>query len=226
MPDIFDELNEDLRAERARAILKRYGGVGVAALVLVLAGVGGWQGWEWRQRQQAAAAAGPYLAAMHEADVLPGGPSAQATADADAFAKVAAAAPEGYRTLARLREAALRWDGGDNSGALALWDQVGADANADPLLRDLGTLLWAQHSVDQGNPADITARTAKLEASGSAWRPLAQEVDAVVALRQDDKEKAERILRLLVADPLAAEGLRGRASALLTLLGAPAEARG
>ena len=226
MPDIFDELNEDLRAERARALMKRYGGLGVAALVLVLACVGGWQGWEWRQRQQAAAAAGPYLAAMHEADALPGGPSAQATADAEAFAKVAATAPEGYRTLARLREAALRWDSGDSTGALALWDQLGADTNADPVLRDLGSLLWAQHSVDQGNPADITARTAKLEAAGSPWRPLAQEVDALVALRQDDKEKAARTLRLLVADPLAAEGLRGRASALLTLLGAPAEARG
>ena len=226
MPDIFDELNEDLRAERARMMLKRYGTAGAALLVLVLAGVGGWQGWQYVQGQKSQAAAGPFLDAMRTADALPPGPNPAAGPDADLFAKVAASAPEGYRTLARLREAALRWTAGDTTAALAIWDQIGADPAADPLLRDLGNLLWAQHSVDLGAPADIAARTAKLESAGSIWRPLAQEVDALVALKMDDKEKATRLLREVAGDPLAADGLRGRAGAMLTLLGARPEARG
>ena len=226
MADIFDELNEDLRAERARALGKRYGLLGAVVLLLVLAGVGGWEGWKWHQRQLAEAAAIPFMDAMREAATLPPGNTPARLPIADAFGKVAATAPAGYRTLAQLREAAMRWDAGDTTAALALWDAVSQDTSADPQLRDLGSLLWAQHSVDAGDPAAITARTAKLEVAGNPWRPLAQEVDALVALRADDKEKATRLLRAVMTDPMAADGLRGRASGLLTLLGVPPEARG
>jgi hypothetical protein len=188
VPDIFDELNEDLRAERARAMAKRYGLLGGIVLLLIVAGVGGWQGWMWHQRQLAAAAAAPFMDAMRMADAL--------------------------------------WDAGDTKAAFGLWEAVSADDAADPQLRELASLLWAQHAVDKGDPAAITARTSKLEATGNPWRPLAEEVDALVALRQNDKDKAGRLLRMVLGDPGAAEGLRGRANGLLTLLGIPAEARG
>ncbi len=218
--DIFDELSEDIRAERARALARRYGIVAGAAALLLVAGVGAWQGWEWRQGKQAEAAAAPYLDAMRAADALPPGPSPQRAPDADAFAKLASTAPAGYQSLALLREAALRWDSDAPDAAFALWTRLAADESADKLLRDLATLLWAQHSVDAGDPAAIAAHTAKLEAAGNPWRPLALEVDALLALRQDDKPKAESLLRVLSVDALAPDGLRGRATALLTLLGA------
>ncbi len=222
MADIFDELNEDMRAERARALARRYGVLGGVALVVILAGVGGWQGWEWWQRSRSQTLAGPYLAASGV--LSPVAASAQPT-DPEAFAKIAEDGPAGYRTLARLQEAALRWNGGDTAAALALWARLSDDGD-DVLLRDLASLLWAQHSVDAGDPAAVAARTAKLEAQANPWRPLAQEVDAMLALRQDDKDKATRLLRGLLTDPLAADGLRRRAGELLTILGAPAEARG
>ena len=222
MADIFDELNEDLRAERARALARRYGAAAAGVLVLVLIGVGGWQGWKWQKSREAEAVSGPYLTASGVLE--PGAQRGRAT-DPEAFAKIASAAPDGYRTLAELQEAALRWTAGDSAKALALWDKVGADGDS-PMLRDLGNLLWAQHSVDQGDPAAIGARTAKLQTQSNPWRPLAQEVDAMVAIRQDDKDKATRLLRNLVADPAAADGLRRRASELLVVLGAPPEARG
>ena len=157
---------------------------------------------------------------MQQADALPAGNSPARLPAADAFGKIAATAPAGYRTLARLREAALQWDAGDTASALATWDAVGTDEAVDPQLRDVAALLWAQHSVDKGDPAAIAARTSKLEAPANPWRALAEEVDALVALRQGDKDKATRLLRTVMGDPSAAEGLRGRANALLTLLGA------
>ncbi len=224
--DIFDELNEDIRAERARAAAARYGVLGAVLLVLVVGGVGGWKGWEWWRDRQAQAVALPYSEAMRAADLLPAGPDPARLADADAFARIAATAPAGYRTLARLREAGLRWDAGDEPAALALWDKVSADGEADMLLRDLGNLLWAQHSVDAGDPAAIGARTAKLEASGNPWRALALEADAELAIRQDDKSRAATLLRVVIGDPLATDGLRSQAGGLLGLLGAGSDARG
>ena len=201
---------------------QRYGVFGGVILLVVLAGVGGWQGWEWWQGRRSQALAGPYLAATGV--LAPGAAPPQAT-DPEAFAKIAQEAPSGYRTLAQLHEAALRWSAGDTASALALWDQVSTGGD-DVLLRDLGSLLWAQHSVDQGDPAAIAARTTKLETQANPWRPLAQEVDAMVAMRQDDKDKATRLLRGLLTDPMAADGLRRRAGELLVILGAPDGARG
>jgi hypothetical protein len=217
--DIFDEMKEDLRNERMRRLSIRYGGVAIVVVILVLAGVGVWQGRRWYQARAEAAAAGPYLAAMHDADALPPGPSPERVKIADAFAKVAASSPEGYRTLARLREAALRSDAGDTKAALALWDQVASDTSASQRLRDLASLLWAQHQIDQGDPAAIKARLKPLEAATNPWRPLAQEAEALLALRQGDKAGALRTLHALIIDPTAPDGVRGRANGLLTLLG-------
>lgn len=50
MVDIFDEVDEDLRAERAQALLKRYGGLLIALALLTIGAAGGWQAWRGGRR--------------------------------------------------------------------------------------------------------------------------------------------------------------------------------
>lgn len=217
--DIFDELNEDLRAERARALAVRYSGLIAVLLVLVLLGFGGWEAWRWNTQRQAEAAATPFIAAMSLADALPGsGPAPARKAAAALFAQVAATGTEGYRVLARLREAALQSDAGQPEAALQLWDQVAADPAADPLIRSLANLLWVQHSLDAGAPDAINARLLPLDVAGNPWRPLAQEAQAMLALRLDDRPGSVRILRALADDGTANQGQRDRARGLLTII--------
>lgn len=218
--DIFDEVSEDLRADRARALLKRYGGLLIVAAALVIVGVAGWQAWRWRGQQQSSQVATAFLDAMRKSAAPPAADGAtpsrtQAAAD---FAALAATAPEGYRTLARLREAALRATAGDLPAALTLWDKISADTQADPLLRGLADLLWVQHQVDAGDPAAVEGRLAPLIANGSAWRPLALESQAWLAIRTGQRAKARDILKGLQADTLAPDGVRARAGGLLSQL--------
>src|SRR5947209_6292457 len=217
--DIFDEVSEDLRADRARQLLQRYGYLLIVAAVLVVAGVGGWKWWQAKQRTEQEAVAAAYLNASREASTPVEAPS-PARADAlDAFSRMAANGPEGYRTLARLRAAALKVSAGDLPGALALWDQVSADTSADAQLRDLANLLWVQHQVDAGDPAAVQGRLAPLVAPGNPWRPLALECQAWLLLRTGDQNGAKAILRGLVSDARAPDGVRARAGGLLTRLG-------
>ena len=137
------------------------------------------------------------------------------------FAYVAMAGPEGYRALAQLREAALQAAAGNNEAALTLWDQIGRDTAADPLFRDLAALLWAQNQVDRGEPEAIEAHLAGLVAPGNPWRPLAQETQALLALRTGQDARARTLLKQLNADPNAPPGIRARTGALLTRLGDP-----
>lgn len=215
MPDIFDEVEEDLRADRMRRLAARYGGLLAGALLLVVAGVAGMQGWRWWQGRQAAEAASGYLAASRDAAAE----GADLKAVADRFAALAAESPAGYRTLARLRAAALKAESGQRQEALALWEAVAADAAADPVLRDLATLLWGLHALDSGDPAAVEARLAPLAAPGGPWRASAEEIRALAALRRGETEAARRTLAALAADNEVPRGVRERAGRLLQGLG-------
>jgi hypothetical protein len=219
--DIFDEVDEELRAERAQQLLKRYGGLIVACAIAIVGAVAGWQGWRWYEARQDQAAAIEYIAAMNLADATAAGSSSAAnrTAGIAMFTELAAKAPTGYATLSRLREAALKADAGDLAGAAALWDQLASDASIDPLLRDLASLLWAQHQIDSGDPSLLESRLKALAAPNNPWHALADEQLALLDLRQGKVDPARTILRNLAQDTTAPSGVRGRAGALLGRLG-------
>ena len=229
MVDIFDEVDEELRAEKAQAVLKRYGGLILAAAFAVVLGVAGWQGWQWWQGRQDQAAAGKFLAAMRIADTLAPTPGLSAPNDAATaakraqaiagFAAVAADAPAGYRALARLREAGLKADAGDLPGAVLIWDQVAGDSSVDPLLRDLANLIAVMRQVDTGDAAQLAVRLKPLTASDSPWHAMAQEQLALLDIRQGHVDAAKETLGRLAQDVAAPIGVRNRSGALLVRLG-------
>ena len=208
MPDIFDEVREDLRAERARQLGMRYGGILAAVALLALVAVGGWQGWRWYQNRESEAAANAFLIVHREAER----PGADLKAAAARFDDIAAQAPEGYRILARLRAAALKSETGDLPGALADWDTIAKDGSADALYRDLASLNWVLHGLDTQDPAMLAARVTPLAAEGAPWRASARELQALVAIRQGRNAEARGILEALSSDATAPQALRERAA--------------
>lgn len=224
VPDIFDEVSQDLRAERAQRFLQRYGILLIIAAVLIVAGAGGWQAWRWRQGQTRAAVATSFLTAMRQSSSPLGAETATPTQTGraqamQAFAQMGADGPSGYRTLARLREAALKVSAGELPAALALWNQISADEGADIQLRHLADLLWVQHQLDSGDPAAVEGRLAPLIAPGDPWRPLALECQAWLKLRTGDSKGAAAVLREIATLPSAPDGVRARANGLLLRLG-------
>src|SRR4051794_11591005 len=127
-----------------KRLLTRYGGLLTGAALLFVAGIAGLQGWRWYEARGAAQLAESYLAAGRAATEQ----NADLKAIAGRYDSLAAEAPGGYRTLARLRAAALKSEAGDPAGALADWDAIARDSVTDPLYRDLATLLWGLHSLD------------------------------------------------------------------------------
>jgi hypothetical protein len=185
----------------------------------VLAAVGLWQ---YRQRRHAeldATAAVTYLDAAKSADALVAGDTAGRTATASRFAQFAATAPAGYRSLARLREAALLAGAGQLTRAQAVWDQVSTDPDADPLLRQLASLLWVERSLDTADPNALRTRLVSLTGASEPYSALALEAQALLDLRQGQTDAARTLFRRLVSDPAAPAGVRGRDGAMLSRLG-------
>ncbi|MBR0654906.1 tetratricopeptide repeat protein [Plastoroseomonas arctica] len=202
--DIFDEVEEELRAERARRAWRRFGPLMAVVLVLGIGGVAGWQGYAWWQNRQAQTSAMAFLAAQGVEGSSPADQAAR-------FTLLAAQSPTGYRTLARLRAAALQAEAGERNLARATLDQVTGDTGADPIYRDLANLLWVLHGLDDVDPAVLAARITPLTAPGSAWRASAQELAALVELRRGHPAEAKRALEALANDAAAPQGVRERA---------------
>ncbi len=216
MVDIFDEVDAELKAERAQKLLVKYGGWLLAAALLVVGGAAGWQLGKWHEARYARETAAIYLDAMFAAEQA--GTDAQHPGQKLAredFARVIERGPDSYRTLARLQQAALEAKAGHETAAVANWNAVAEDGSADPLLRDLATLLWVQHQLDTGNPQVLRERLAPLLAPGNPWHSLAQEAEALLDLRQGKTADAKRVLTGLTRDITAPLGVRQRAEALL-----------
>jgi hypothetical protein len=220
VPDIFDEVREDLRADRARALLRRYGAIGIAALVLVLVGVGLYDWQENRAGQTRGVTADKFLAAQETAAKLADNPGkAPPPGLANDFAAIAANGPAGYRMLASLQLAAIDWDAGQHDKAIGEWKRIAGDGNVPQLLRDLATLTSAQHQVDTGDAQALKDQLRPLITAGNQWRPLAEQITALLDIRLGRQPEAKAIMKSLTIDPQAPPGVRQMAQDLLLTMG-------
>ena len=218
MTDIFTEVEEELRRERVKRLWERYGWVATAALLLLVVGIAAWQGLRWYEAREAAEASARYLAAMRAAEAN------DMAAAASAFASLGKESPQGYRLLARFQEAAARARSGEREVALAIWDRLAADSATPQPYRDLASLLWVLHQVDDGDPASLSARLSSLDRPDGAFRFSARELEALLAERQGQRERAVALLRGLAEAADAPLAMRARASEALGALTGSASA--
>lgn len=218
MTDIFTEVEEDLRREKAKRLWDRYGWIATTLVVAIVLGTGAFQGWRWYQAREAAAAAERFLAATRAAEA---NNTEAALAD---LAPLAQSGPGGYRLLARLQEAGLRARAGEREAAIRLWEGIAADSSTPAPYRDLALLLSVLHSIDGGDPAALTARLMPLDRPDGAFRYSARELLAAIAMKQGERDRAITILRALAAAEDAPTALRNRAAETLGALGSPAQA--
>lgn len=219
MVDIFDEVEDDLRAERMARFARRYG-MALAALVgLVILGVAGWQTWLWYQGRQDARAALGFIHVLDEAAQR--GSAANRVALADQFAAIAKTAPGGYATLAKLNQASLLADSGKTKDAEAIWNGLMNDGGISAALRQVATLSWASHELETAEPSLIQARLGPLSAEGSAWRPIALQYLALLSIRTGDTQGAIKTFQSVANDVSTPADMRNMANAMAQALGAP-----
>jgi hypothetical protein len=213
--DIFREIDEELKQEDYVRLWKKYGNhvmAGVAAVLVVVAGIYGWAKYQESRRIEAS---NRYA----EAQILAAtGKNEEAAA---LFANLAEQTGGGYEALAQLQRAALRAAAHDVAGAVAIYQAVADDTGIARPLRDLATVMVVLHSLDLPN-ADAAALEAKivpLDAAGGPWRHSARELRAVLAQKSGQLDRAKQLYTQLSDDTEAPAGIRARAAEMLSVLG-------
>lgn len=212
--DIFQEVDEALREDRAKEWWRRWGTVVIGAAVALVVAIAAYNGWNWYQANQRAQAGDAFSAAL--AQVATDKPGAIAALD-----KIAAQDVAPYAELARLRIARLKAEAGDKDGASAAFRAAVSGAR-DADGRELAILLKAMQEFDTAKPEDLASELQPLLGKDRPWRPVALELLAAVALKQKDEAKAKALLGELRDEAAASQALRERAAELLSALGEPA----
>jgi len=211
--DIFQEVDEEVRREQLKKLWQRYGHFAVAACILIVVAVGVWRGYEWWQAKKAAESGAAFEAAVTLAEA---GKHQDAGA---AFAKLAADGSAGYRTLARLREAAELAQT-DRKAAVTAYDEIAADRSAGQVLQDLAAVRAGLLLVDTAPYSEIRARLEPLTASDRTFRHSARELLALSAWKAGDMTAARQWAEMIIADPQTPAGTRSRAEVLSELIAA------
>jgi len=204
----IEEVTEEVRRDRLFGYLRRYGWIGIAAVVIL---VGGAAITEWRRAgaRAAAEAAGDALYAAAAAE------TSAARAEALAALEVAgpAAAPELMFEAAALAEA------GETEAAAAKLAELAEDPGHPRVWRDLASLKRVVLLGPALPPAERLAVLEPLASPGAPYRVLAIEQQALARLEVGERDEAVALLQALLDDQEASLGLRLRAVQLMVALG-------
>ncbi len=211
MSELFDEVDEEVRRDQLKKLWERYSLYIIAGLILIVASVGGWRGYQYLEAKKAAEAGAAFDKAVELSEA-----NKHAEAEA-AFADLAAKAPSGYRVLARLRMAA-EVANRDQQAAAKLYDEIAADRSVGAAEQDLARIRAAQLLLETTSYPNMKERLEAAAAQGATFRHTARELLALSAWRANDAAAARQWLDLIANDGETPPSLRSRAEALQALL--------
>lgn len=209
MSDIFHEVDEDVRRDKAEDLWRRYQTPVLVVAFLIVAATGAWSFYQDKRLKAAEEANARYVAAVELAE---SGKTAEAAAAFDAIARGGA---KGYATLARIRAAEIR---PDKAQALAELNAIGEDAAVDKLSQQIALLRAALIVIEGDDRQKLERALGPLMTSDGAFRYSAQEWNGLDALFNDDFDEAERVFEQVLNDSSAPQSMRQRASAYKGLL--------
>jgi hypothetical protein len=209
--DIFHEVDEEVRRDQLKKLWERYSIFIVGLAILIVAGIGGWRGYEYYVGKKAAVAG----AAFENAVVLSEqGKFAEAET---AFAKVAAEAPAGYSVLSRFRAAAALAQT-KPADAVKAYDALAADSSIGQTYQDLAAVRAGLLLVDNATLADLQKRLDPIAEPSRTFRHTARETLALSAWRNHDAAAAKRYIDMIAGDGETPPGARARIDVLSALI--------
>jgi hypothetical protein len=208
---LFREVDEDLRADRMRALWRRYGPYVIGAAIAVVLIVAVNEGWSWWQQSNAARSSDALYVVLDAAQAgdIDTALSALETVEKEGSGK--------YPELARFAEASYLDAQGKTEEAIALYDTLAASSN-EVRLRELALVLAAFDLVDTGDVGGIETRINGLIASGSPFATVAREALGLAQYKSGDLNAALASFETARDDPAATSEMTTRLLVYITQL--------
>ena len=194
MADIFQEVDDEVRRDKALEFWQKYQNLILAIAVLIVLAAAGVRYWQYEKEKAEQAAGDRFQAAI---TAIEAGKPNEANGG---LAKLAAEAPGGYRVLAQMTEAGDK-AASNPQAAIAAFDAIAGDASIDPLFRDAARLRAAFLRLDQPSEEQAGAAALTSLAGGEGpYRDIARLALGAVALSRGEFDDAAKQLDLVLGD--------------------------
>ena len=206
MADIFDEIDEELKRDRAQVLWAKYGKYVLSAAAAIVLVVGASQGYNAWTKQQVKTAAETYQAALNADDV---GAALEANLSS---------LTDGYAMVAKFQIAADLANKGDAVAAEQAYLALSTESRLDPLYQQAALMLSVMSAVNTGDVADLQDRLSSLTSAVGAWQALALELSAGLDLQAGDAAAAKAKIDQVLALPEIPNDLRQRAQRMALVI--------
>jgi hypothetical protein len=130
-------------------------------------------------------------------------------------------APNGVRSLASLRYAAMLLDENKKAEAAAIYEKISQCGGCNLYVKDLGGLLavktWLSDE-EESKKEDLLTRIEKIEAGSKELHYEISEQKAFLYLQNNDLKKAYEVLSAIEKNPEAAQGIKARVTESLKVI--------
>ena len=204
----IDEVTEEVRRDRLFAAMRKYGWIGILA-VLALVGGTAWNEWQKRQAETRARAFGDAVVGALNSD----------DAGARAAALDALTVDGRQKDMLGFLAAGEQLAAGDRVKAAATLAAVAAAADLPDTYRQLAELKRVMILGADLPAEERDATLARLATPGAPFRPLAMELQALALVDAGKTDEAIALARAILNDEGSTAPLQRRAGQLIVALG-------
>ncbi|NKJ41060.1 tetratricopeptide repeat protein [Novosphingobium sp. SG720] len=215
--DVFArEVDDALRQEEAMDAIRRWGLPIGAAVLLGLAGLGGWL-WYSNHQESLRGQQGEQLTLALDDTEANNAKGAQGLLDT-----LAKDGTPGNRAAAQLLLAGKAQDDGKADQAAKSFAAVAADGDAPQAYRDAATVREVALTFDKLSPQQVIDRLMPLAVPGSPWFGSAGELVGLAYLKQGRNDQAGRLFASIAKDKDVPDSIKRRARQVAGSLGVDA----
>ncbi|WP_375228264.1 hypothetical protein [Roseobacter sp. S98] len=205
----IDEVNDEVRSDRFYAALRRYGWIGVLAVVLIVGGAA-WNEYNKAQVRADAEALGDGLLAALATE--------EGTARVDALTAVPAGTPAA-QAVAEMMAASEQHNAGQTGLAVEALNRVATNGDIDPIYRSIAAFKALTLQVDRVPADTLRPQFEALASPGQPLSLLAQEQLALLDIRDGNTAGAIDRYQAVLQDAAVTADLQQRALQVIVSLG-------
>ena len=212
MADLFQEIDDELRQDKASSLWKLYGKYVVAVAIIIIACVGGYKFWQQKQLDNGEKASIAYEAALARSA------SGDFKGAIDQLNEEELGLGRGYAALSQMQKANLAMKIKDFEAALITYKNIAENDDYPQSIKEWASFRHVAVRVEKQIDSNASADLDTLIATDSPWRFLAKEIKAIKEIEIGNKSGAKAIFSELADDENAPERLRVRAAEFLQTL--------
>ena len=212
MADLFQEIDDELRQDKASRLWRVYGKYVVAAAIVVIISVGGYKFWQQKQLDDGEKASIAYEAALARSA------SGDFKGAIDQLNEEELGLVRGYAALSQMQKANLAMKIKDFEAALITYKNIAENDDYPQSIKEWASFRHVAVRVEKQIDSNASADLDTLIATDSPWRFLAKEIKAIKEIEIGNNSEAKAIFSELADDENAPERLRVRAAEFLRTL--------